>query len=165
MELRETIEEKRARYTRRIDEMGEFMPDVDNLSLVVLKLHLVIEEVLYEIVTDLCENPEYLQQARLSFSQLLTVSQMLLHKPDRDLFERFALINKARNKLAHNLDGSDVELVIRDLVARCKVVDECPEDDPASLSELVKFCGFMMLGELNVCGAYSELVKTPGKNA
>lgn len=87
------------------------LPRSDDLTLIVLKGHLLIEEEINGILRMRLAEPKALFDARLSFSQRLAVLKALSGHDSEEIF-RFAAIealNGLRNQLAHNLEPKDIE--------------------------------------------------------
>jgi hypothetical protein len=83
------------------------MSRLQDLTLLVLKGHLLIEEQLGYFLSKLARAPEHLKDARLSYSQKLQLVRALSGMgPDEVAFAR--AINAIRNSLAHRLDADDL---------------------------------------------------------
>ena len=92
------------------------MPDVDDVSLIVLKGHLLIEEMLFELGSLALEHPEHL--SKLSFHQLAClVHALVAEKPDDKCWELILQINSLRNRLAHKLEPPDLDQQIKRVLA------------------------------------------------
>ncbi len=79
---------------------------VDETVLVVLKGHLLIEELLDEIIRKFIFHAVYLDSARLSFFQKLQVARsMSLDEHSNGMWEIAVRLNSLRNELAHALDS------------------------------------------------------------
>jgi len=102
------------------------MPDIDDVSLIVLKGHLLLEEMLLELATLALEHPKHL--AKLSFHQLAClVLALMAEKPDDKCWELILQINSLRNRLAHKLQPPDLDQRIKQILALDKEVQ--PIDD------------------------------------
>lgn len=95
------------------------MPQGDDLILIVLKGHLLIEEMLQEIIDISVANPAELENARFSFAHKLCLARALDHdhEPKRQMFLLIEKVNALRNQLAHNLEPADLERRVRDVVS------------------------------------------------
>jgi hypothetical protein len=108
------------RYVFRYDE---HMPDVDDVSMIVLKGHLLIEEMLLEFATLALEHPKHL--AKLSFHQLACLVRALMaEKPDDKCWEMILQINSLRNCLAHKLQPPDLDKRIKRILALDKELQQ-----------------------------------------
>ncbi len=159
MELNERFKKTQKDYSEFTSSLLESVPATDNFCTAVIKIHLIFERLLFKIIEDISENPEYLHKAKLSFVQLLSITQLLLSKPDKELFILISQLNKIRNKLAHKIEESEAEELAMDLVAKCKVVDDPTSNTPASLVELLVYSCLIMLGRLEGHAAHDLLWK------
>jgi hypothetical protein len=93
----------------------EHLPTND-LSLIVLKGHLLIEELLYAVLgKSLAAHPISIFDAGLSFYQLVHIAMAVSYE-DRlaNIWNAIFALNKIRNTLAHDLEAKDLE---KDLLA------------------------------------------------
>ncbi|WP_057833215.1 hypothetical protein [Colwellia sp. TT2012] len=134
----------------------ELIPDINDLSLVTLKGHLIIEEILYFIVLKHCSFPKYLDEARLSFAQLTALTKALINIPLHECaFPAIGKLNKLRNNLAHNISSDKAANLAKELVLLCKI--DSLEDK--SLPEQVRGAICFIIGQLSVIGSISEMVE------
>ena len=127
------------------------MPRSDNLTLIVLKGHLLVEEELNEILNLKLRLPKALFDARLSFNQRLAVLKALLGS-ERDSGIRFKAIehlNSLRNKLAHNLEPKALEESVRICLAEFKEPDREQDFSEEKMSVRLKRCLALLCGELS----------------
>lgn len=111
-------EEIRAIYQgllqRRLDAIG-VMAKIEEPELMLLKGHLLIEEVLFAMLNFKMRNASSLEKARLSFAQIISLVEGLYFGEDLNqswLYASCHQLNKIRNRLAHNAkpDGMDHEI-------------------------------------------------------
>lgn len=101
------------RYVFRYDK---HMPDTGDLSLIVLKGHLLIEEMLIDIRNKLLPHAEYLDSVNVRFYQLLSVvSSAIESKHDHKSWDLIIEFNRLRNKLIHNLEPPKLESLLNQL--------------------------------------------------
>ena len=101
------------KYIFRYDK---HMPDTDDLSLIVLKGHLLIEEMLIDIRDKLFPHAEYLDSVNINFNQLLHVIRSAIKsKHDHKSWDLIVDFNKLRNKLVHNLEPPKLESLLSQL--------------------------------------------------
>jgi hypothetical protein len=92
------------------------MPDTDDVSLIVLKGHLLIEEMLIDIRDKLLPHAEYLDSVNISFNQLLHVIRSAIEsKHDHKSWDLIIEFNKLRNKLIHNLEPPKLKILLTQL--------------------------------------------------
>jgi hypothetical protein len=86
-------------------------------TLVVLKGHLLIEEMLREFVSTHFPNPHQLDGARLTFHQYLCLAKSIDTDPLREkLWITIEKLNMLRNKLAHSLEPKELERHIEEFL-------------------------------------------------
>lgn len=91
--------------------LNYFRPDQGDPTYMVLKAHLLMEEVMYEYLESSVARPEHLKDARLSFSQLLALSRANHRFSSNDWWGWQALqkLNSIRNDLAHQLEPTKLK--------------------------------------------------------
>lgn len=84
--------------------------DGDDLALVTLKGHLIVEGVLFAVVAESLPGPIYLEKARLTFFQLMHVARGMHCSPlvRDDIWDLMGELNALRNALAHNLEPKGI---------------------------------------------------------
>ncbi|WP_182928651.1 hypothetical protein [Klebsiella sp. WP3-W18-ESBL-02] len=106
--LKKLSEEYHLKYKKHLT------PDLDMTSLV-LKSHLFMEEILYEIVLLHCKSPEALNGIQFSFHHKLKLAEALygvhMYKVEfpRKIWPVLDALNKLRNELAHRIDSPKLE--------------------------------------------------------
>ena len=86
-------------------------------TLVILKGHLLVEELLREYVHGQFSLPEHLSDARLTFQQCLCLAKASDTDQSRDkLWLLVGKLNALRNKLAHNLEPRDIDSALKEFV-------------------------------------------------
>jgi hypothetical protein len=89
-----------------IERFAEHLSKVDELTLVVLKGHLLLEESLDKIITTFVFHPEQLADAWLTFAQRVAIARsMSLDEFGNTMWELILAINALRNDLAHSLNS------------------------------------------------------------
>lgn len=80
-------------------------PKGRDLTLIILKSHLLVEEQMNELLALSLPNPDFIYRARLGFLQRLRVLQALRGDAEfHALAEAIELLNETRNSLAHQLE-------------------------------------------------------------
>jgi len=92
-------------YREHVFRYDEHMPETDDLTLVVLKGHLLIEELLIKLIHLSLPHAEYLDATRLSFHQLACVARASVLQASDPAWELILSLNSLRNDLAHNLES------------------------------------------------------------
>jgi hypothetical protein len=105
----------------RAEEVLEHLTDG---IVLVLKGHLLLEEVLFQLVYSKCPNPEYVDRANLRFFQLLNMARALHPIPPDEsarkmttpeLWDAMEALNTLRNRLAHKLEPKDLSPLLNRL--------------------------------------------------
>jgi hypothetical protein len=85
------------------------LPKSDDASLVILKLHLLVEEQIRAFVDERLRSPEALKAAKLDCHQVICLAESLAGESVHHRFwEAARKLNELRNKIAHNLEPSGV---------------------------------------------------------
>ena len=85
--------------------------------LVVLKGHLLVEELLREYVDLHVIHKNKLKDARLTFHQCLCLAQAFCNDETKTkLWESVKQLNALRNKLAHKLEPKDIEIKLSEFI-------------------------------------------------
>jgi hypothetical protein len=104
------------------DRFKSLMPRTQDLCLIVLKGHLLMEEQLQGIIDDSLKSPQLLKDARLECLQKIKLAQAIVGNNSVDgddaLWPTVIQINKIRNKFAHTLEPIGIEQSIDALIAR-----------------------------------------------
>ncbi len=148
------------KYVFRYDE---HMPDTEDLSLIVLKGHLLIEEMLIDIRDKLLPNAEYLDSINIGFYQLLSVVRSAVEsKHDHKSWDLIIEFNKLRNKLIHNLEPPKLESLLTqlfNLYSQTQPIDEMKIDKSGEveldtterLRNVVIDCMQFLISVLSLC--------------
>ncbi|VEE62934.1 Uncharacterised protein [Shewanella putrefaciens] len=155
MEKEFRLEEIFKEHDARSQALLKLFPETEDLTIIVLKGHLIIEEALYTILQTHCNYPEYLDEARLSFAQLSSLVKAVISLPMHEIiFPPIAKLNKLRNNLAHNLTSSQTETLAKEFVLL--VGHATTEHKASSLPAQVKYSIHYVLGVFCAAGAVSE---------
>lgn len=91
--------------------------DSSDRVLVVLKGHLLVEELLREYIDAHVIRADKLQDARLTFHQCLCLARAFSDgESNEKLWDSIEKLNGLRNKLAHSLEPKDVDRRIKEFV-------------------------------------------------
>lgn len=162
----EAIKAKLDSLFKEQDEKWEryqaLLPDTDDLILVVLKGHLIIEEMLNDLINRLCPNPQHIESAKLNFVQLTYVAQSMLLLPVMDgAWAAIKVLNTLRNKLSHHLEPKDMEKYIVELERLCTTDEKLPAHykPPTSDAGRAKASICFIIGQLSVCIPISDFIE------
>ena len=128
------------------------LPHGKETELVLLKGHLLIEEQIHQIIDERLKNPNTLKDARITSHQAICLAQSFFPLDFKPwLWDALIKLNTLRNKVAHNIELSDINDRIEHFVNAYPWGHSETEDRVAAfeLSLWSMFC------------AVSELVETP----
>lgn len=93
-------------WQRKFDK---YFPKSSDITLVVLKGHLLIEENINVLIAKHCWLPENIKKANLQSEQKIKIAQALSHFYAIPYFwQSITSLNSLRNELAHNLDSDKI---------------------------------------------------------
>jgi hypothetical protein len=102
---------------RHVFRYDEHVPHTDDISLVVLKGHLLVEEMLNELARNVFPNAGYLDDACLSFHQLPRVVRSAVRAKHKDsCWDLILALNSLRNDLVHNLEPPKLKNRVQALI-------------------------------------------------
>lgn len=86
------------------------LPYDGDLSLIVLKGHLLIEELLFALVSSAAKYPPAITSGKLQYFQLASVAKALFYEGHLGpVWDAIFELNALRNTLAHNLEPEDLD--------------------------------------------------------
>ena len=86
------------------------LPKEGDLSLIILKGHLLIEELLFALVSSAAKDPSAITSAKLGFYELASVAKALFYENHvGPVWGAIYELNKLRNTLVHNLEPPDLK--------------------------------------------------------
>jgi hypothetical protein len=119
------------RITDIADRCVRVLGKSTDLTLVVLRSHLLLEEQLRFLLDRVMRKPEFLDNARLTFAQQLTLAQAILGAAENEYpWPLIKSVNTLRNKLSHSAEVEDLEASVYSLLqlvpARISLADGVP---------------------------------------
>ena len=139
----------------------ELLPKTDDLTLITLKGHLIVEEALNTLVKSHCNYPGYIIKARLSFAQLSSLSKALISMPIHEqVFPVIDKLNKLRNNLAHNITSNKADQLAKELVGIIKIEGADHLKHELSIAAQVRLVIVYILSQLSMLAAVSEFLLT-----
>jgi hypothetical protein len=134
-------EEQILRYMRMLAK-------VDDQTLVILKGHLLLEEIMNRIIEQSVSNPKFLRKLH-GFSLKLTMVRSLdFEYPESEAWKLIKELNELRNALVHHLEPPELEGKVRTLIDHYfelglfnrDAFDEGKETVNETLKLLISFC-------------------------
>lgn len=139
----------------RIDRVREHLPAGNDLTLVALKGHLLVEEALDELIAIACSQPHLLEKLSLPFRFKPPLAQALFgHLLWPGLWPLIDALNTVRNNLAHHLDSPLLQQhVVRFLNVRqehARLLYDPPLDlkDPSAIADRFRADVSLLIGQL-----------------
>ena len=127
------------------------LPESDDLTLIVLKGHLILEEEINALLSDLVENEKPLIKARFSFAQRLALIEAHVSRKEAQSLNLNAAgkLNSLRNELAHNLSSDKLEKRLSDFLQSIERLEDSDALREYSFSKRLK------LGIVTVCATFT----------
>jgi hypothetical protein len=149
-----TLDEIRTRFTDQL----QF---VDDVAQVILKGHLVVEEVMTESIRTFVHHGDLLEECRLQFHQKLQLCKaMSVSDQNNEMWNLISSINALRNHLSHSLDVAARHKRIAALEA--KFSQQFADGVPENLAEMPKdtaICMLAIAGAIGYLHAHLEEVQ------
>ncbi|MDD5058641.1 MAG: hypothetical protein PHQ60_12295 [Sideroxydans sp.] len=102
-------------FFEAVERYFEHLPPADDLTLLILKGHLLIEELLRQLVDQALIKPMALKDARLETHQCICLAEAMFYdRVPSWLWDALKKLNSIRNKLAHNLNPVGFEHKVAD---------------------------------------------------
>jgi hypothetical protein len=141
----------------KVHELSKQIPNVKDVTLIVIKGHLVVERCMYEILQAHMNHPKYLEQARFSFAQLLQLVKAISKiPPHENTFGSIKKLNSLRNHLAHNLPNEKTDKMIDEFIDYVGV----HIDGHSSRAQKVWDQIYSMLGSISILISVTELISS-----
>jgi len=141
----------------KVHELSKQIPRIDDVTLVVIKGHLVVERCLFEILQINMHNHKYLEDAKLSFAQLLNLVKAISKIPPHEsTFGCIKKLNSLRNHLAHNLPNEKTDKMIDEFIDYVGV----HIDGHTTRAQKARDQIYSMLGAISILISVSELVSS-----
>jgi len=84
-----------------------YLAGLTEIDLIILRGHLLLEEILYSIVGEFVFHPTFIKKSDINFSQMVNIARsMSLDDENNSIWGLILAINKLRNKIAHELPAS-----------------------------------------------------------
>jgi hypothetical protein len=146
----------------------ELLKGVTDLTLLILKAHLLLEEELYNQLRQLFPQPKHYDALNMRFIQNVQLARAFCVRMTDEgepvswveqSFDALEALNTFRNRLAHNLEPGDLS----HLLERMKIAttEELSMDDPNLIKKLAQTLGYLLqfVGSLNASSTFDIALK------
>lgn len=145
-------------HGRNLKRFAEQMTQVDELALVVLKGHLVLEEQLERILGTFVFHRKHLEAADLSFYKKVCLARSVsLDEPENSMWELVLAVNALRNELAHALHSEKRQKKFERLKTLYVAENDVSPDEANALDQHV-LASFAIALALGFLGSFEEEV-------
>lgn len=133
----------------------------DDLISLVLRGHLIIEELLFTAVAAHCRDPEHLDSARLRFPQLVSLLRALekISSVPSHYWNALLELNALRNCLAHRLEPEDMEARVSRFVSIIANASSSKLPEPFTSREALQAAIYYLMGGLEMVAAWEAAVE------
>ena len=143
-----------------VKQISEHLDKTDDPIFVILRVHLLVEERLRDILARLSQAPEELKAARLSFHQALCLCRAVIGRQDDPASDFMARLNEMRNRIAHHLDPGDFDELLGSVVVKLRADYAGHLDTPLDRfrAAVLYTCGYFdaMRGSTRLREAYAS---------
>lgn len=132
------------------DRFIQHYPADGGVDLAVLRIHLLIEELLFAIISARFPHPTRIENARLTFAQKTHLAKASLHYDGSAgwIWGAIDALNSARTAMAHHLDPARTSAKVAAFVKQVETAVEQPDSQrPEDLDPLM-WAGFILHDEL-----------------
>lgn len=150
----ELLELFKDKYGRK---SGDHLRGVEDETLVVLKAHLLSEEILREFCAVITVRPEILREARLSYKQTMLVAKSFFDEREDWIWTVLSKLNRMRNLMAHSLEPTLQEYescrgaIINAVLSRSKQSQQNPNKNfKSSLEYALGFLSATCLSQIEI---------------
>lgn len=141
----------------REERFKEHLPETDDLSLLTLKGHLLVEEILDVLIKSHCQEPQHLDNVEIRFVVKAKIARALTGVlfPD-SMWLMIEALNTIRNDLAHSLESKKLkERILKFINIKCEHNPELQRDntklsETEDLAKELKKSIHYLLGQLSV---------------
>ncbi|MCU7810454.1 MAG: hypothetical protein KZQ77_04355 [Candidatus Thiodiazotropha sp. (ex Notomyrtea botanica)] len=117
-------------YFNSLEQFEQHLPE-NNPELIILKGHLLIERLLDKYLYINLEQPNKLNNARLTFTQKTALVSAMHHDTKCDwLWSNIKLFNQLRNELSHNLESDKLIKLLENFNVSVETSPEHKENTP-----------------------------------
>ena len=104
------------RQIKAFRRFANLLPRGQDLTLVILKGHLLIEEQVRQIINERVKTPESLRDANLDSHQAICLAEAFYSEEHKYIWDAVKKLNKLRNKIAHKTEPTGLDDRLDDFV-------------------------------------------------
>lgn len=125
-----------------INYFVKIMPENDDITLIVIKGHLLLEEQVKNIFLSKFKNPNILEKSRFEISQIINITEATFKKNNKNecLWKCIRKLNNIRNDIAHNIENKGLENKVKDLVDIYNKIATSKIKDNETIEKKLKAC-------------------------
>jgi hypothetical protein len=135
-----------------LDRVIEHLPkDIDDPILVVLKGHLLSEEIMHSLMKKKLPHPEYIVSARMTYSQTVSLCQAISddERHDKWVWNGLKKLNNIRNHYSHSLEPTNIRKKELEFIGYVKTNSRLKPT--AGTTELASAVLYLLSGLFAIC--------------
>jgi hypothetical protein len=128
-----------------LEEISQHLDKTDDQVLLILYGHLLVEERLRDIVSQVSREPQELQAARLTFNQVMFLCRAIIGRQDEPAWEFIRRLNEARNRIVHRLDPGDLDELLVSVITKLRAdyADHLGSPSERFRTAVMYACGYL----------------------
>lgn len=147
-----------AGYARYVRHLTLVLAKETSTETMVLRAHLLCEELLRNLLRRFAPRPDALKDTRLTFNQILRIAQAFTPVGNvPKLCHDLELLNRIRNALAHEIEPQNVQQPIKELVREAMTYTAGVSKKPTK-QVLLRMALSVVIGQLHAIGEYIDAV-------
>ena len=159
-EFRDKLDRIHSSLDERDKRLAEILAAEDDLISLVLRGHLVMEELLFSAVAAHCQNAAHLKAANLRFPQVVALLRALEKLPaiPNWLWTALSELNALRNSLAHRIESPNLTEKVANFLNTVPMGETYAKvPKPTDQKALVKNALHYMFGSMTVAAVFQSV--------
>lgn len=118
------------------------MPKSDDITLIVIKGHLLLEEQLRNLFKSNFNNPKALNKSKFEISQIITMVEAIFENDEKNnnFWESIRKLNTIRNDIAHNIENKGLNDKVNNLIKISNKILSLKIEDTETIENKLKLC-------------------------
>ncbi len=139
---------------KSFQRFSKHFPKTGDITLIVLKGHLLIEEEINDLLFQFMKNKKHIKKARMTSYQKICLVESLLLKGNTKgtCFEIVEKINTLRNDIAHKLEPKELEARIVKILYVMFPNDKLELEKTDKMIKYLEICIASLIGQLSYMG-------------